>query len=259
MARPRGPHRGELDLVLVERRESGSRRAETAALLQGRIEGGAYPVGSTLPTEAELCAELGVSRYMLRQALQTLEEQGFIERKRRAGTRVLAAAPTNIFRHATGTINELVSFVQGTTVDLSRPRRIQADGKLARFLGCDELREWLLMEGIRLEIGSRRPIGITQIYIDPERAPLPHDVSFGGRPSYEWLRDKYNIKLHFVSQDISAVQLTRQEAESLSEHAGAPALKIIRRYFDTNNKIFQIAVTVHRSRDFIYNTRIMFE
>lgn len=242
-----------------QKRKDGSRRADTASLLRNRIESGVYPVGATLPTEAELGAELAVSRYMLRQALETLEGQGLIERRRRAGTRVLATSPRNVFRHATGTANELVSFVQGTMVDLSRPRRVQADGELARFLGCDELREWLLMEGVRLEIETRRPIGITQIYIDPERAPLPHDVSFGGRPSYEWLRDKYNIKTHFVSQDITAVLLTREEAEALSEHVAAPALRIVRRYFDTNNKIVQIAVTVHRSRDFVYNTRIMID
>lgn len=52
-----------------------------ARLASGRIE-----PGSRLPPEPELAEEMGVSRATLREALRSLEEDGFVTRTRGAGT-----------------------------------------------------------------------------------------------------------------------------------------------------------------------------
>ena len=49
-----------------------------------RILSGHYPQGSSLPTEAELGAELGVSRTALREAARTLAAKCLIETRQRA-------------------------------------------------------------------------------------------------------------------------------------------------------------------------------
>lgn len=245
--------------MLEEEGKKGRKYTSLLEEMQERFEKGTYPVGSLLPTEDELCEEFQVSRYTLREALRLLERQGLIQRRRRAGTRVLAASPRSAFRHATGSYDDLLEFVRGTTIELSKPERIRTDGKLARLLGCDEMREWLYMEGVRVDIADDRPVGMTRIFIDPTRATVPEKADFGQRPVYEWLRDTHNIKIATVSQDISAVALTASEAETFGERPGAPALRIVRRYFDDQSRIVQIAVTVHRSEDFVYNTRLHLE
>lgn len=54
--------------------------------LLSRIATGRIPPGSKLPPEPELAEELGVSRPTLREALRSLEEDGFVTRTRGAGT-----------------------------------------------------------------------------------------------------------------------------------------------------------------------------
>ncbi len=54
-------------------------------LLQ-RIRAGELPVGTRLPNEEELAAQMGVSRGILREALTTLQAQGYISRAPREGT-----------------------------------------------------------------------------------------------------------------------------------------------------------------------------
>ncbi|WP_319562638.1 FadR/GntR family transcriptional regulator [Marispirochaeta sp.] len=52
------------------------------------IVSGAWAPGDRLPSESQLCAQLGVSRVSVRAALQSLEAQGFIEIRRGEGSYV---------------------------------------------------------------------------------------------------------------------------------------------------------------------------
>jgi GntR family transcriptional regulator len=54
--------------------------------LLSRIATGQIPPGSKLPPEPELAEEMGVSRPTLREALRSLEEDGFVTRTSGAGT-----------------------------------------------------------------------------------------------------------------------------------------------------------------------------
>jgi GntR family transcriptional regulator len=54
--------------------------------LRQAIERGTFRPGSQLPTEAELCQMLGVSRTVVREALRVLEEDGLVARRHGVGT-----------------------------------------------------------------------------------------------------------------------------------------------------------------------------
>jgi len=72
------------------------RAAETAVkALRERIDGGSFDVGTRLPAERDLAAELGVARNTLRQALQRLEDDGLLERHVGRGTFVRRPEKTN--------------------------------------------------------------------------------------------------------------------------------------------------------------------
>lgn len=53
-----------------------------------RIQSREWPPGSQIPKEAELAEELGCARATVNRALRALAEDGWLERRRRAGTRV---------------------------------------------------------------------------------------------------------------------------------------------------------------------------
>ena len=54
--------------------------------LRQAITGGTFRPGSQLPTEAELCEMLGVSRTVVREALRVLEDDGLVVRRHGVGT-----------------------------------------------------------------------------------------------------------------------------------------------------------------------------
>jgi GntR family transcriptional regulator len=54
--------------------------------LRRAITGGTFQPGSQLPTEAELCEMLSVSRTVVREALRVLEDEGLVTRRHGVGT-----------------------------------------------------------------------------------------------------------------------------------------------------------------------------
>lgn len=56
-----------------------------------RIRAREWPPGAQIPNEAELARELGCARATVNRALRALAEDGWLERRRKAGTRVAVA------------------------------------------------------------------------------------------------------------------------------------------------------------------------
>ncbi|GAA2491786.1 FadR/GntR family transcriptional regulator [Winogradskya humida] len=72
-------------------------RAETLsgrviARLRQQITSGAWPVGSRIPTEPELVAELGVARNTVREAVRALAHNGLLDIRQGSGTYVVATS-----------------------------------------------------------------------------------------------------------------------------------------------------------------------
>jgi DNA-binding FadR family transcriptional regulator len=64
--------------------------------LREQITSGAWPVGSRLPSEASLAAELGVGRSTIREAIRALASTGMVESRQGAGTFVRSAAAGDV-------------------------------------------------------------------------------------------------------------------------------------------------------------------
>lgn len=63
------------------------------ALLEERVLSGHWPVGAQIPTEVELAAEFGCNRATISKAIAQLVLAGLVERRTKAGTRVVRNTP----------------------------------------------------------------------------------------------------------------------------------------------------------------------
>ena len=62
------------------------------ARLRQQITSGAWPVGSRIPTEPELVAQLGVARNTVREAVRALAHNGLLDIRQGSGTWVVATS-----------------------------------------------------------------------------------------------------------------------------------------------------------------------
>lgn len=109
-------------------------RAEAViARLRAQITSGAWPVGSKIPTEPELVAELGVARNTVREAVRALAHNGLLDIRQGSGTYVvatseLAAVMQRRFADAeTRHVAELRSSLEATAAGLAATRRTDDD------------------------------------------------------------------------------------------------------------------------------------
>lgn len=78
------------DVVRPLKTNRDSLSTQALQYLTGLLEDGAYQAGEQLPSEADLAAQLGISRPTLREALLNLEQEGLVVRKHGVGTFVTA-------------------------------------------------------------------------------------------------------------------------------------------------------------------------
>ncbi|MDD7939098.1 FadR/GntR family transcriptional regulator [Actinomycetospora lutea] len=96
--------------------------------LVARVENGEFSAGERLPPEADLAAELDVSRLSLREAVRTLAGAGVLEVRRGDGTFVSDLRPDRLVR-AGGTFLDLVG--EHGVAELFECRRVLEPGVTA--------------------------------------------------------------------------------------------------------------------------------
>jgi DNA-binding FadR family transcriptional regulator len=99
------------------------------ALRRYVLEGHLGP-GDELPSQGELCAELGVSRSVIREAMQVLQSQGLIEISQGRRPRVLPAGPAAVV----DTLSMLVArseIALAKLLEVRRPLEIEIAGLAA--------------------------------------------------------------------------------------------------------------------------------
>ncbi|KRG59235.1 hypothetical protein ABB25_05150 [Stenotrophomonas koreensis] len=237
---------------------TGSRRtkpryAELGDALQRAIEKGEYPVGTLLPTELELCERYQVSRHTARAALTQLINAGLVDRRPGAGTRVIAQNVAMRYEHEIDTVDLLLQYGNTTRLQVISAQRLPASAEIARQLEITEGKDYLRLYTLRLEEPSRQPLAVTEMWI-PVRSTVPVDklldVATAARAVARFLEP---TRLSRVEQVFDATSFSTEDARQLGIKKSEPAMRVQRRYRDTQGKLLLIATSLHPPGRFAYS------
>lgn len=237
-----------------EKAAAGPLYQSLAADLMAAIGKGAYPVGSLLPTEIELCERYAVSRFTVREALRWLSEAGLVTRRRGSGTQVIARYPTRRYTQPLGSISDLLQYAQTTKLKVTSIERVRASAALAAFLPCAEGEEWVRVYGLRYD-DAGRPVAQTSVFLHGSLAGIEAMIAPDGPVFYDLIEKKFALKLSQLTQRIVAVALSDGQARRLDAAPGAPALRTIRRYYDTDGRLMQVSDSLHPGDRYTYEMR----
>ena len=222
------------------------------------ITSGAYPVGTFLPTELELRDRYRTSRHTVRAALHELQQLGLVSRRKNVGTRVESTHPTKDFRPSLSSLDDLVQFGATHVRAVQAVERTTATGALAKELGCPNGTQWVRISSLRLDGNSNSPpVGWTDVYIDPAYEEIAETVRTSADTLVSSLIEaRYGRRIAEIQQEIGAISATENMARALRVAVGAPMLKIVRRYLDAAEQLFEVSVSVHPAERFSMSMRM---
>ena len=221
--------------------------------LQNEIECGVYPITKMLPTETELCYRFGVSRYTVREALRRLSEIGLVRRRARAGTVVIAKDPPTTFVHRVGTLRGLLVYPENTYRELVAKEFIEADQQISQAIGCPVGKKWMRLSCLRKSDDSPTPFCWGEFYLPPEADKVMDLPKIDRETIHDRLKGLTHAQAFRAEIQISASAIRGALANTLMVREGAPALNIVRRYFDEQGDNFTSTVTIHPEHRFVYS------
>lgn len=216
--------------------------SQVCAQILDQIEVGELKVGDRLPPEAEFATELGVSRSTLRMAFAKLEASGVLQRRKRAGTRIISNAPKQRFSMATKGINELLTLGRDTRFTVMTTRTVHAEDIPQLSGHTSETGHWLEVCGSRSLAGEQMPFSANRVYVPACYAEIEPLMKQTESSVFRTIEEKFNVSIGRVSQNVSAIACPFEEARIMGLNVGAPVLQIEAELFLRDGGLMEISV-----------------
>ncbi len=226
--------------------------ARIEALLRDAIGEGRYAVGSLLPTEAELCETLRVSRHTIREALRRLVEAGLVERRQGAGTIVVSREPVHGMVQSLRSIESLFQYAADTRLDVTARRMQALTAEDAAQVPAEEGARWLRLEGLRVDQAGRA-IAAAEVLVSPRFAGValpPHSAIYAA------IEQRFGVEVQEVVQEIIAGVMPPTVSSALGRKPRSVGLRFLRRYLLADGSTMLLSRNWHPAERFTYTTRL---
>ncbi|SEN23891.1 GntR family transcriptional regulator, histidine utilization repressor [Paracoccus alcaliphilus] len=212
-----------------------------AAEVRRRIVEREWLQGERIPDEVELAVEFGAARATVNKALQLLADEGLLDRRRRAGTRIAI----NPVRKATFEIPIVREQIEGA--GMSYGHRVMAVHRsplpedVALRLGMAAGQRLLHLRAVHY--GDGRPFQYEDRWINPAALPGTEPVDFGHVNANEWL--VRNAPYLRADMAFSAANADRRDARMLQTDPGQALLILQRTTWNEIGAITTVRVACH--------------
>ncbi|MFB9690826.1 GntR family transcriptional regulator [Amycolatopsis plumensis] len=216
--------------------------------LHAAIEDGRLPAGARLDNEVDLAASLRLSRPTIRQAIQTLVNQGLLVRRRGVGTQVVRTKVARPLRLSS--LFDDLAGLGGKPESAVLVNRVEDAGPdVAELLEAPGLTRVRRLKRLRSTDGE--PLALMNNYL-PDGVIDPADDELRERGLYQLLRSA-GVRLHAAEQNIGARLATEEDAELLHEEPGAALLTMQRTTYDDSGRVVEYGWHVYRASRYTFN------
>ncbi|APE44002.1 GntR family transcriptional regulator [Sulfitobacter alexandrii] len=194
---------------------------DVKADLLDQIAQGVMPPGSLLPNETDLAARYGCARATVNRAMRELAEEGIVERKRKAGTRV-RSAPIRQARFAIPVVREEIE-AQGADYRYSLIQHRKQDVPDWLRARLSLRRGQKIVHVVCMHWADGVPYQHEDRWINPEVVPGVLRASFATSGPNEWLL----AEVPFSNAEISFMAI--EADQDLADHLDcAPGTALFR-------------------------------
>ncbi|MEV5972793.1 GntR family transcriptional regulator [Streptomyces sp. NPDC051921] len=201
-----------------------------------------FAVGEILPNERELAARFGVARATLRQALEQLELEGRLQRRRGVGTTV---APPRVGVDVSTTQHTWPGVGEDTwqSVDSAADK---APAAVARLLDIEPGEHVHIVR--RLRVTEGQPVAAELLYVPSDSVPnlTETDAPAGTARARAVLRELQQLALDGQDRSVELGSARADDAKELDRLPGAPVLVVTTRYL-SEGRTAAVSVATYRA------------
>ncbi|MEU6651259.1 GntR family transcriptional regulator [Streptomyces sp. NPDC046900] len=230
-----------------------------AAELRNLINSGEYRIGDQIPTLPELADQYDVSQTTIRNALALLRNEGLIETRARAGTRVRERPPihrmtTDRYRNKTGVPS--TPFTRDQNIGWSEYRldkkfeRVEATPELAALFECEVGEELLARHFVFFD--NDQPHQMSTSYLrwsDVEGTPVADPIHEPWPGGTQAQLATLGIRVTLIKESFTCGMPTDHEAKTLKIGSGVPVLRYTRRHVAQGGRVVEVACPIVRRGD----------
>ena len=189
-------------------------------LIAEEIENGSYPVGSLIPTEAELSEMFAISRTTVRQAIAELVHEGKLYRVKSKGTFVARQKIRQDFMNRLQSFNEEMRQSGRCPSTEVLSLNVVTTPEELEEMGCRWPKQSILLHRRRCADGEAVVCVQTYLPYDKCRHVLSHD--FTNESMYTVLAEDESTRVTRVCRICEAVAADKQDTELLGVKKGSP-------------------------------------
>ncbi|MEX3007409.1 UTRA domain-containing protein [Hoeflea sp. TYP-13] len=219
-------------------------------ILLDRIKSGEWQPGALVPAEADLAREFGCTRVTVNRAMQALADSGLLERRRKAGTRVVqrmtrdAVFQIPIVRHEIEQRGGNYKYLLINREEVTPPQKVKAEMKLSG----DEA----VLHVLSLHFADGEPYQLEDRWIDINTVPQARNEPFDTLSPNEWLLRE--IPYTNAEHVFRAAQPLAGEQEQLGLSENEPVFIIERTTWLSDQAVTHVRL-VHPANSFRLVTR----
>ncbi|MEU9980753.1 GntR family transcriptional regulator [Streptomyces sp. NPDC050856] len=201
-----------------------------------------FAVGEILPNERELAARYGVARATLRQALEQLELEGRLQRRRGVGTTV---APPRVGVDVSTTQHQWPGAGEESWQPVDCAAAVPP-AAVARMLGTGAQETVHTVRRLRVPHGA--PVAAEHLYVPSGSVPdlTAIDAPSGPARARSVLRELQRLALEGQDRAVELGSARADDAKELDRLPGAPVLLVTTRYF-AGGRTAAVSVATYRA------------
>lgn len=224
-----------------------------------QVRSGALQVGDKLPREEQYAEELGISRSTLRLAFAELERVGVLERRKRAGTQIIADRPKPKFNMNTTGIYELLSLGRDTRLTVTGTRTVRTEDIPLLKGNNSETGHWLEVSGTRSLTGESKPFNVNRVYVPARYSGIEPLLNDQETSIFSIIEESFGVSVGRVSQTVKAIACSASEAKILGLKGGAPVLQIVAQLYERDGGLMEVSIATFDPESFQVRTDVEIE
>ncbi len=220
---------------IVDRQNPQKLYLQLVSAVKSAIDQGELAVGSQLPTEENMCSQQGVSKAVIRAAMQELSRLGYVQKIPGKGTFVLKPAASQGARLILKLTENILDYGVSWTTEVMQKMSTVPPPDMMPFFKLETANQ--IFQITRVRRIKEEPVLLETSYVSNDLCPGLAIEDLRTVSLLDIIHNKYSVPVTRCADSIEVTKLEKREADLLGQSEDDQCLLHDRILYTTNDRV----------------------